>query len=286
MISIAFVNDMTDHDIDRVPAIPPVYDLLDRLRSAGDVVLRDDQTDAPSLVDAARSAKHPERLKLVDTGRFAASDIEDLGRAGARLYTSDEAGRSGRDLFYIQQAFRAGGSRVFYLQTGPFPAEPGNDTPPGPGALASLAGDGLDVHVTDREIRRDSAEMAAIAAEAVRGGSFCVFYHHGGFEPSLVSIAAAGAWIHMSDRTMKAPVFSEGLPDLLAAAHDAGTGIVIHVEKGLPVDEAGRLLDRGAWLLFKTPPNDFRSRFRQIERRARRRALPERASYLQTAFMP
>jgi hypothetical protein len=76
------------------------------------------------------------------------------------------------------------------------------------------------------------------------------------------------------------------LGDLVRLAAAAGSGVVLHVERSLAVETLEALLRAGAFLLFKTPPSDRRSRLGKIEEQARKKKLDPRSYYLHTALLP
>ncbi|MBN2265403.1 MAG: hypothetical protein JW775_06265, partial [Candidatus Aminicenantes bacterium] len=66
-----------------VAGVLRTYELLDRVRTRQDLVIRDDQFDLTALLDAARyAARRRIRLSLLDTGRFGLDEVESLARAG------------------------------------------------------------------------------------------------------------------------------------------------------------------------------------------------------------
>ncbi|MCU0244425.1 MAG: hypothetical protein MUE80_06720, partial [Acidobacteria bacterium] len=78
--------------IDGIGGVVRTYELMDRVRTRQDLVIRDDQFDHEALLDAARYAgRRRIRLSLLDTGRFDLVRLEALAEAGSRVLTSDEA---------------------------------------------------------------------------------------------------------------------------------------------------------------------------------------------------
>ena len=68
------------------------YELMDRVRTRQDLVIRDDQFDYVALLDAAGYAgRRRIPLSLLDTGRFTLTEIEALAKKGCRILTSSEA---------------------------------------------------------------------------------------------------------------------------------------------------------------------------------------------------
>jgi hypothetical protein len=62
--------------------------------------------------------------------------------------------------------------------------------------------------------------------------------------------------------------------------------LILHLEKELPYVSLKEILEAGAVVLFKTPPIDYRSPLRKLEKMAKRKHLDPRTYYLHTAVMP
>ena len=262
------------------------YDLISRAEQGLEITTRDDQDDWTAFLDAARVArKSGGRLRLVDTGRFSAFELEWLAEAGADLYTSDEARPNRAELGLLAKACARGDAVIAYFHHGILTADSGV-TPTTLGFLAEAGRDGVDVHLSSRERARDLAGLAEIAQVCRRAGSRLVYYHHGSLDAGLGDLARSGGWVHISDLNLPAGEQGALLADIAAEAAASGSGFVIHLEKGLAVETVRDLLESGAFVLFKTPPADRRSAFRALERRARKRTLDRRACYLYPDFLP
>ncbi len=262
------------------------YDLIFRAEQGLVITTRDDQNDFTAFLDAARMARRSGgRLRLIDTGRFSLFELEWLAEAGTDLYTSDEARPNRAELGLMAKACARGDSVIAYFHHGILTADSG-ETPTSMGFLAEAGRDGVDVHISSRERERDLAGLAEIANVCRRAGSRLVYYHHGLLDAGLGDLARSGGWIHISDLNL--PTAGEGtfLTNLSAEAAASGSGLVIHLEKGLAVETVRDLIRAGAFLLFKTPPADRRSSFRVLERWARKRTLDRRACYLYPDFLP
>ena len=273
-------------DEERHPAAEErTYDLLSRAEQGLEITTRDDQDDCTAFLDAARMARRSGgRLRLIDTGRFSPFELEWLAEAGADLYTSDEARPNRAELGLMAKACARGDAVIAYFHHGILSADSG-ETPTSPGFLAEVGRDGVDLHLSSREMARDLAGLAEIAHVCNGAGSRLVYYHHGSLDAGLGDLARSGGWIHLSDLNL--PSADEGalLTDISAEAAASGSGLVIHLEKGLVVETVRELLEAGAFVLFKTPPADWRSSFRALERRARKRTLDRRAYYLYLDFL-
>jgi hypothetical protein len=278
---------MSEHPIEKgVADVVRTYELLDRVRTRQDLVIRDDQFDFTALLAAARYADRRHiRLSLLDTGRFGLEEVESLARAGARILTSDEARPRADEWEILQTACRDAGTHLSVFWNGPLPAEDqgaGFSTQ----TLDDLLRSGMDFHISDRTYPRDTAALAGLAAAAKRGRAFFVIYRIGPLVAELSAPAACRAWIHFSDVAIMDEPGGILAVDIARAAAGAGSRAVIHVERGLPLELLEALWTAGAALLFQTPPSDDRSLLRPIERKTARRKLPARAYRLSTAFMP
>jgi|GEM_PF-262795 len=300
------------------------YELLDRARTGKDIVIRDDQFDPEALLDAARlSRSRGIRMGVLDTGRFDVSGLGWLLREGVRLFTSDEARPSARELGLILESALKAGTSVACFRNGPLPSAPapgespaepekgGQDPGPQTGAAAAaaavsaaLAGssgpdtvssldlrlllsDGLDLHVSNVAHPRDPAVLADLADAAASGKSYLVYYHHGPVDEGLPALAARRAWVHVSDRALRDDEAEIAAAAASArAARAAGSRTIVHIEEGLALDPLSRLFAAGAVVIFHTAPAGYRSLLRSYEARAARQKLPARASYLTTAFLP
>ena len=67
------IRKMSEHPIEKgIAGVVKTYELLDRVRTRQDLVIRDDQFDYEPLLDAARyAARRRIRLSLLDTGGSA-----------------------------------------------------------------------------------------------------------------------------------------------------------------------------------------------------------------------
>lgn len=278
---------MDKHPVEKgIEDVVRTYELLDRIRLGRDIVIRDDQFAREALFDAAREARaRGIRLSVVDTGRFEPSDVEWLAAEKARFYSSDEARPREDELRRILLACRRAGSFLAFFQNGPLEADPGPGSLPLE-ALESLVSSGMDLHLSNRSAAREPGELGRLAEAAREGRSFLVYYHHGPLGADLGALAARGAWVHFSDRSMPDPAAVELGGETARAARGAGTRAVVTVEKGLALPDLEGLFEAGAAVLFQTPPPDDASLLRPFEGKARRRRLPARAYYLSTTFLP
>jgi hypothetical protein len=271
--------------VEGLTGVVATYELLDRVRTRQDLVIRDDQFDLVALVEAARYAvRRRIRMSLVDTGRFGLEDIESLAQAGARILSSDEARPRAAEWEILQRACRAAGTHLSVFWSGPLPAAGG-----APAAAAldleRLLRSGMDFHISSRVNPRDPGALGALASAARMGKAYFVLYHAGPLPADLTAVAAERAWIHLADADIAAGP-AERAVGIARAAARAGSRATVHIERGLPLDVLEELWAAGAALLFQTPPSDDRSLLRPVEQKAARRKLPLRAYRLTTAFLP
>jgi hypothetical protein len=267
------------------------YELLDRARTGKDIVIRDDQFEPEALLDAARLTRSRGiRMGVLDTGRFDVSGLDWLLREGVRLFTSDEARPSARELGLILESALRAGTSVACFRNGPLPSAPAPGESPDTVSsldLRLLLSDGLDLHVSNVAHPRDPAVLADLADAAASGKSYLVYYHHGSLEEGLPALAARRAWVHVSDRALRDDEAGMAAAAASArAARAAGSRTIVHIDEGLSLDPLSRLFAAGAVVIFHTAPSGYRSLLRSYESRAARQNLPARASYLTTAFLP
>jgi hypothetical protein len=272
--------------VEGVAGVVRTYELMDRVRTRRDLVIRDDQFDYEALLDAVRYAgRRRIRLSLLDTGRFGLAELEALARGGARILTADEARPRADEWEVLLEAGREAGTRLSVFWNGPLPS---SDASAGvtAQALEDLLRGGMDFHVSDRAHPRDPERLVALAAAARKGRAYFVLYHVGPLAPELAGLAAHRAWIHFSDASVPDEAGAVAAIELARAAARTGSKAVLHIERGLPLELLEALEKAGAALVFLTPPSDDRSLLRPVERRAGRRKLPARAFHLSTAFLP
>ena len=251
------------------------YELIDKIGRGRELVVRDDQNTFEELLDAARAARpRKARFGLLDTGGFGAPELEWLGEAGTRVFTSDEARPDASELVRVAKACARGGGAVALLVNGPLGDRHGD-----------LARDGVILHVSNRERAVDLPVLAELAGAAKAGGGYLVYYHHGAPVEDLAGLASAGARVHLPDKALE-DTDLDLMASLLEASRAGGGEIILSIEKGMPLLFLRKLFDAGAILLFKTPPSDCRSLMRGLERKARKRRPAPGSFYLQDAFLP
>jgi len=249
------------------------------------VTLRDDRFDFSGLMDAAASCRRVRaRLRLVDRGRLPVSEMEWLGQAGADIFSSDEARGDLSELVLIRKATQRGGAAAVFFQHGPF-TEPALTNLPAYETLRELGRSGIDLHVSDKVHPRDAAHLGELAYDCRCGCAAFVLYHHGPLQAGHEELAAQGVWIHLSSREAAFEENIQAIADCAFAARRAKTGLVLHIENPIDPQALADFVASGAVLLFKTPPNDYRSPRRPFEDAAKAVRLDSRAYYLFTDYV-
>lgn len=252
---------------------------------AGGVIVRDDQFDVPALLDAAKACRRSGgRLKLVDSGKLTASELEWLGEAGADLYTSDLARPRLRELILMNNAAKNGGATAACFHHGPFEAA-GEERSLSFESLKEMGRSGIRLYLSSARIRREFAALEELAYACASGGTGLVYYHHGPLDPALMGLARLGSWIHVAGAALQKEDEAVFLCDLAKAAQDGRGNIVLHVENPLPLAWISDIFSAGAVVLFQTPPSDYRSPQKPFELRAARQFPDPRSFYLYPAFM-
>ena len=252
---------------------------------AGGVIVRDDQFDFYPLLNSVKACrKSGNRLKFIDSGRLASIELEELAKAGADLYTSDLARQDYREFILANNAAKRGGAVIAYFHQGPFVLEEKEKTISFT-SLKEMGRSGICLYVSNGRLKREFPALEELAYACAKSGGRFVVYHHGPLDPALEDLARQGAWVHMSGRSLEREDDAVLLCDSVrtARAHDAN--IVLHIESPLNLAWLEDIFEAGAFVLFQTPPSDYRSPQRPFELRAKRRKLDFRTSYLFPAFM-
>jgi hypothetical protein len=281
------IQTMSEHPIDKgIADVVKTYELLDRVRTRQDLVIRDDQFDHEVLLDAARYAHRRRiRLSLIDTGRFALAGLEALVREGVRVHTSDEVRPRADEWEILLATGLASRTHLSVFWSGPLPAAD-EVSWISRQAIEDLLAQGMDFHISNRTLPRDAGLLAGLAAASKTGRGYFVCYHHGPLVPELAGPAGRGAWVHFSDKESGDEAWAGLAAGIARAGAASGARAAVYIERGLPLEILEELWTAGAALLFLTPPSDDRSLQRPLERRAAKRKLPGRAFHLSTAFLP
>jgi hypothetical protein len=249
-----------------------------------DAVVRDDSGDLAALLDLHRERRRSGgRVKLIDTGKLAVPDLERLAEAGLEIFTSDAVRTDPHGLILVALAARKGGAGAAFFVHGQF-RDPGDPAGISFEAVLELARTGMRVAVSNGRIPRDMSALVRLADACRKGGTRLIYYHTGPPEASLAGLCRAGAWLHLEAPAL-GPDDAQLAVECAGAALAAGGGLVLHVPEAIDPDAFTDLHGSGAFVLFHTPPSDYRDPRRELEARAARRRLPPEAAYLFSGFM-
>jgi hypothetical protein len=279
---------MEEESIKDKNAEPPkkAYELLSRAGKGVDITVRDDQYEFPWLLDSVKLCrKKGARFRLVDSGKLDRFQLEWLAEAGADLYTSDEARAEASELEQVNRACQKGGAFVAYFHHGPL--EPEEES----GSISffdlkDMGRCGIYFYLSNREMKREISKINELAHACRKGGSRLVYYLHGSLENSLEDLARNETWIHITDQIFQEPEDPALVLDKVKSVVSAGAKLILHVEKGLDLSLLRDVIKTQAFVLFKSSLFDYKSPFRALERKTRKRKPDFRAYYLYPAFLP
>jgi len=279
---------MADESIkDKNAELPKkAYELLSRAGKGTDITVRDDQYEFPWLLDSVKLCrKKGARFRLVDSGKLDRFQLEWLAGAGADLYTSDEARAEASDLEHVNRACQKGGAFVAYFHYGPLESE--EESSPIPFFdLKDMGRSGIYFYLSNREMKREISKLNELAHACRKGGSWLVYYLHGSLENSLEDLARNETWIHVTDQIFQEPEDPTLVLDKVRSVISAGAKLILHVEKGLDLSLLRDVIKTQAFVLFKSSLFDYKSPFRALERKTRKRKPDFRSYYLYPAFLP
>jgi len=263
------------------------YELLSWAARGNDVTVRDDQYHFPWLMDMVKSCQKKRcRFRLIDSGKLETFELELLGKAGADIYTSDETRPNGEELELINKACKKSGAIVAYFHHGPLDEnEPKEDLGRTPFSdLERLGRCGIYLHLTNKERERNFSHLEDLGNACRKGGSWLIYYHRGPLEQSLGELG--GAWIHISDESLKESQDTDLLMEILKVSSSKGANFVIHLKEDWKAYELRDVIKTGAIILFRSALRDYRSPLKPLEKEAGRRKLDFRAYYLYPFFLP
>lgn len=250
-----------------------------------EIVVRDDQLEFAALLDMAKERrKNRGRLRLIDSGALDPSQLEWLGQAGADIYTSDLARPNAGEIVRIGRAAKKGNAVAAYFHHGPLDSDEKEKSVPFSG-LQEMGRSGIDLHLSNKYRQREWAKLEELAFACVNGGARLVVYHHGPLAADLEGLARQGAWIHISDESLRSEQDVTALVDCVAAARGSGSNLVFHLEHSMTLVWLENIFASGAFVLFKIPPTDYRSPLRLFEAASKKRRPDFRATYIDATFL-
>ncbi len=262
------------------------YELLSRAGKGTDMTVRDNQYEFLWLLDSVKLCrKKGARFRLIDSGELDRLQLEWLARAGADLYTSDEARAEASELEHVKSAYQKGGAFVAYFHYGPLESEEESSSISFID-LKDMGRSGIYFYLSNREMKREISKLNELAHACRKGGSRLVYYLHGSLENSLEHLARNKTWIHVTDQIFQGPEDPTLVLDKVRSAVSAGAKLILHVEKGLDLSLLRDVIKTQAFVLFKSSLFDSKSPFRALERKTRKRKLDFRAYYLYSTFLP
>ena len=262
------------------------YELLSWARKGEDITVRDDQYDFPCLLDSVKLCRQRGfRFRLVDSGKLDYIQLEWLAKAGADIYTSDNARTDFSELEIVNRACRRGGAIIAYFHHGSLESDEESRSISF-SDLKDMGRIGIYLHLTNRERKRDLSQLNELAYACRKGGSWLVYYLHGSLESSLEELGRNGVWIHISDQSLQELEDPTFVINKVKSVISAGAKLVLHLEKGLDFSLLCKIAKTGTFILFKFSIFDYKSPFRILEKKARKRKLDFRAYYLYTTFLP
>ena len=262
------------------------YELLSWARRGKDVTVRDDQYEFPCLLDSVKLCRKKGcRFRLIDSGKLDRVQLEWLGEAGANFYTSDEARTEASELELMKRACTKGGGIVAYFHHGPLESEEESSSVSF-SDIKEMGRSGIYLYLSNREMKRDLSQLNELAYACKKGGSWLVYYLHGSLESSLEDLAKSSTWIHISDQSFEALEDPTLVLDKVRSAISAGAKLILHVEKGLEFSLIRDVIKTKAFVLFKSSLFDYKSPFRALVKKTRKRKLDFRAYYLYLTFLP
>jgi len=266
------------------------YKLLSWIARGKELTVRDDQYNFSWLLDIVKTCrKRGKRFRLIDSGKLETFQLEWLGEAGADLYSSDKARSKTSELVLINKACRRGAGITAFFFHGSLEGEEEKGANFEGGAFSTLeemGRDGIYLHLSNRERKRDFSYLNELAYACRRGGSWLVYYHFDPLESSLEDLARNGAWIHISHENLGEAEDMTILLDTLQASLSKGTNLIIHLEEEWEASKLQDLIKTGVVILFKSILRDYKSPLRSLEKEAGRRKLDFRSYYLYPTFLP
>jgi len=264
------------------------YELFSLAEARKDLTVRDDEYDYTWLLDMAKTCKkRGGRFRLIDSGKLTISQLEWLAEAGADIFTSDEVRPQAFEIEILNETCRRSGAFVACFHHGPLQTEEEE----GPESLSfqeivNLGIKGVYLHLSNKDKKRDFNLLNSLAYSCRKGRSWLIYYHHGPLEASLEELAGNGAWIHLSDRSIKEAEEISLILDVIKSAKAAGTNVVLYLERGIEASLLREIIKEGAILQFDLSHLAVSPMLQTFLKTLRRRRPDSRAYYLYPHFLP
>lgn len=265
------------------------YALLSWADKGENITIRDDQHDFSWILDSIKiSRNRGSRFRLMDSGRFSCYELEWLAEAGADIYTSDEVRADSFELELLGRACGKGKAALTFFHHGRL------DSGEGEGEsdslvfsdVMNLGASGVYIHMTNKQKKRDFSGLNSLAYSCQKGGSWLVYYHYGPLEVALEELARSGAWIHISEQSLQQMEKASMILDIIKEARSSGTNMVLHLEKAVDFSLLEDILNAGAHVVLDFAVFDYRSPYRILEKKAKKKKLDSRSYYLYPYFLP
>ncbi|MGD8540000.1 MAG: hypothetical protein PVI66_14895 [Candidatus Aminicenantes bacterium] len=250
------------------------------------LTVRDDLFGFSLLLDAVKLHRKEGlsfRFRLVDSGALSLRELEWLASEGADIYTNDEVGKTKQELLSIQYACKKGKTLLAYLWNESL--ESGEGASSALPDLKDLGAGGVYIYLSNKDLDRNLSDMILVADLCRHGQSRLVYYHHKDLDTDLFELGRAGAWIHISDLSVKKQDEVSLVTDVIQAARSSGANVCLHVEEGTELLLLEDLQKAGALLVFKSTLIDYRSPLKPLEEKARGQRLDPSAYYLYPLFL-
>lgn len=240
------------------------------------LILRDDHYEFSELQNILEQAAGKKVIiNLLDSGIFDHQELEILGEFPFSFYTSDAIRPDLSGLTILAEILNQK-KRPVYLKI--------ENNINNQQVINNSFEYFSSIFISSRERPADLDWLAALSETVAASGTTMVYYHHQNLEEKLSEVSQKSVWTHVSNRT-----FSEDqeimVVDLLKQIRKRRGHLVVHLERAQSARFIKLLNDSGAFLIFSLPPVETGSSLYRLEKRWRKKELPERAFYLYPDIM-
>lgn len=240
------------------------------------LILRDDHYEFSELQNILeKSARKKVIINLLDSGRFDHQELEILGEFPFSFYTSDAIRPDFSSLTILAEILNKK-KRPVYLKI--------ENNINNQQIVYNSFDFFTSIFISSRERPVDLDWLAAFSETVAAKGTTIVYYHHQNLEEKLAEVSQKSVWTHVSNRT-----FSEDqeimVVDLIKKIRKKNSRLVVHIERAQSARFIKLLNDSGAFLIFSLPPVETGSDLYRLEKRWRKKELPEIAFYLYPDIM-